>query len=78
MDRTPFRPGDQAYINGKPVVIVHQVLFNRSAYRVQGQRRQSRMPTEERVVDGTYISTDATRRVGFPGPRTAHAKPDAA
>lgn len=64
MDLT-FEPGEQVFVNGRQVVVVSQVLFNRPAYRVRLVRSRSNMPTEEWVVDGFYLSDDPNRRVGL-------------
>ncbi len=64
MDRC-YRSGEQAYVNGRQVLILRQVLFNRPAYRVRAVRDQSRSPCEEWVVDGLYLSDDPSHRVGL-------------
>jgi len=60
-----YRSGEQAYINGRQVLVLRQVLFNRPAYRVRAVRDQSRSPCEEWVVDGLYLSDDPSHRVGL-------------
>ena len=65
---TGFRAGEPAFVNGKEVLIVRQVLFNRPAYRVRALNARRGMLPEEWVVDGSYVSDDPTVIVGFVAP----------
>ena len=62
-----FTPGDRAYVNGKEVVVVCQVLFNQPAYRVRGLDGKRGTVCQEWVVDGTYLSSDPSVRTGLLG-----------
>jgi len=62
-----YKPGAVAYVNGKPVRVVRQVLFNRPAYRVRAVWLRAHGPIQEWVIDGVYLSDDPKQRISLLG-----------